>query len=256
MVTKIRFDDLEERMKGFEQSRHLTIDSSHWIVIRLDGRGFSKFTLQYAKPFDQQFHQIMVQTAQTVLRDLIGIYAYTQSDEISILLPPNWRQFNRRIEKLVSTSASLASSVVSIATQRAVQFDGRIWSSDSSEDVRDYFKWRQWDSRRNALEGWCYWTLRHHGNTVGEATSRLKNLTVNEKLDLLAQQGVAFDLVPKWQVHGVGIRWVKENRIGVDPRSGKQCEAVRRVLQTVEDLNDHRDAVNQAVIHALENPID
>ena len=35
--------------------------------------------------------------------------------------------------------------------------------------VVDYFRWRQSDATRCALNGWCYWTLRKAGRGVAEA---------------------------------------------------------------------------------------
>ena len=62
------------------------------------------------KPFDLRFHELMVQTAQALLQEMQGIYAYTESDEISVLFPPNWDFFDRSLEKVVSISASIATA--------------------------------------------------------------------------------------------------------------------------------------------------
>lgn len=73
------------------------------LVIRVDGRGFSSFTeSRFDKPFDLKFHELMVQTTKVLLEELQGIYAYTESDEISILCPPQWNFFDRSLEKIVS----------------------------------------------------------------------------------------------------------------------------------------------------------
>lgn len=41
----------------------------------------------------------MVATAQAMLEELQGLYAYTQSDEISLLFAPEWDLFARSVEK-------------------------------------------------------------------------------------------------------------------------------------------------------------
>lgn len=44
-----------------------------WVVLRLDGRGFTRFTAERcAKPFDPRFHEWMVATARAVLEDFAG----------------------------------------------------------------------------------------------------------------------------------------------------------------------------------------
>jgi tRNA(His) 5'-end guanylyltransferase len=43
----------------------------------------------------------MVETAKALLSELDGIYAYTESDEISVLFPPDCDLFDRSLEKIV-----------------------------------------------------------------------------------------------------------------------------------------------------------
>src|SRR5690606_17206815 len=127
------------------------------------------------------------------------VYGYTESDEISVLLPPTFQLFDREVEKLVSLTASMAASTFSVGLGEPVQFDSRLWVSGSEEDVVDYFRWRQADAARCALNGWCYWKLRQAGGSVKEATAALRGLGVSEKNELLHQHGVNFNDVPAWQ---------------------------------------------------------
>jgi tRNA(His) guanylyltransferase len=76
-------DDFEKRMRALEYFHSLRVLPGAWVVLRVDGRGFSRFTeAHYEKPFDPAFHALMLQTARTLLEELQGIYAYTESDEI------------------------------------------------------------------------------------------------------------------------------------------------------------------------------
>ena len=43
----------------------------------------------------------MAETAKALLSSLQGTYAYTESDEISVLLPRHADLFDREVEKLV-----------------------------------------------------------------------------------------------------------------------------------------------------------
>ena len=159
-------------------------------ILRLDGRGFSRFTeTRFEKPFDARFHDGMVQTAQAVLEDLQGLYAYTESDEISVLFPRDWDLFDRELEKAVSLSAGLASAAFSLACGTRVHFDSRAVLAAEDEQVVDYFRWRQADAARCALNGWTYWTLRKAGQGVAEATAALEGKSVADKNELLFQAG-------------------------------------------------------------------
>ena len=81
----------ENRMRELEYFHNLRLLPGAWVVVRVDGRGFSRFTeSRFEKPFDLKFHGLMVHTAQALLQEMQGIYAYTESDEISVLFRPDW----------------------------------------------------------------------------------------------------------------------------------------------------------------------
>ncbi|MEV5746589.1 tRNA(His) guanylyltransferase Thg1 family protein [Actinoallomurus sp. NPDC052308] len=62
-----------------------------------------------------------------LLTELGGRYAYTESDEISVLLDRSSDLFGREVEKLVSMSASAATAAFTLAAGEPVHFDGRVW---------------------------------------------------------------------------------------------------------------------------------
>jgi tRNA(His) 5'-end guanylyltransferase len=129
----------------------------------------------------------MTRTATALLQELHGIYAYTESDEISVLFSPRWEMFSREVEKIVSLSAAVASATFTHLVGTTAFFDSRIWVGVAQEQVIDYFRWRQEDAARNALNGWCYWTLRNAGQTDAEATSELHRRSVGWKNELFFQ---------------------------------------------------------------------
>ena len=89
----------------------LTVEPGGWLVVRLDGRGFHQFTKRrFDKPFDEQFRDLMVATVRVLMEELHALYAFSMSDEISLLMPTDWNLFGCRVEKIVSVTASLASA--------------------------------------------------------------------------------------------------------------------------------------------------
>jgi hypothetical protein len=59
-------------MRALEVYHALRLPPGAWAVLRLDGRGLSRLTdARFDKPFDAQFHDAMVRTAQAVLEDLL-----------------------------------------------------------------------------------------------------------------------------------------------------------------------------------------
>jgi tRNA(His) guanylyltransferase len=92
----MRPDEFEARMRRLECFHALRCPDGAWVVLRLDGRGFTEDHCQ--KPFDERFHGWMVAAARAVFEDFGGVYAYTESDEISVLLPRGWAYFDREVE--------------------------------------------------------------------------------------------------------------------------------------------------------------
>ncbi|GGJ41783.1 tRNA(His) guanylyltransferase Thg1 family protein [Deinococcus roseus] len=229
--------DLDVRMRQREVYHNLTLVPGMWAVVRLDGRSFSRFTQQfYQKPFDNRFKDAMVQTATALMKDLHGLYGWTSSDEISILLPPGWAGFGRSLEKTLSLSASLAGSTFSLQVGQAVQFDSRIWLGATLADVLDYFQWRQEDSARCALQGWAYWTLRQQGKTAQEVTQLLEGTDAAFKNELLFQQGINFNETPLWQRRGIGIYTAQVSKTGFNPILQQEVMVQRNVLVQKDDL--------------------
>lgn len=233
----MKHEDLESRMREGEFFHSLRLLRGAWCVLRVDGRGFSRFTeSRYEKPFDAMLHQQMGRTASALVEDLQGLYAYTESDEISVLFSPEWDLFDREVEKLVSISAGLASATFTHAAGVPATFDSRVWMGVDEGAVVDYFRWRQADATRCALNGWCYWTLRKEGQSVAQATRTLEGQSVAFKNELLFQRGINFNELPLWQRRGTGIYWEKYEKEGVDPRNGKKVLTTRRRLRVDESL--------------------
>jgi len=229
--------DLDKQMRSLEYFHSLRFLPGAWVILRLDGRGFSQFTeSRFEKPFDARFHEYMVQTTKVILEEFQGLYAYTESDEISVLLPRDWALFDRELEKTVSLSAGLASVTFSLASHSTVLFDSRAWLGADDSQVVDYFRWRQADATRCALNGWCYWTLCKEGQNVAAATSALEGQSVSYKNELLFKRGINFNEVPLWQRRGTGLYWETYQREGFNPKLQRPVMATRRRVKMDGEL--------------------
>jgi len=194
----------------------------------------------------------MVQTAQTLLKEMQGIYAYTESDEISVLFPLNWDFFNRSLEKIVSISASIASAIFTHVAGTFVCFDSRVWLGANESQVVDYFRWRQADANRCALNSWSYWTLRKLGKSATRATAELKNQSVAFKNELLFHNGINFNNLPTWQRRGTGLYWEKYPKQGYNPIEKENVLRLRRRIKIEETLpmKEHYDQFIAEIINA------
>jgi tRNA(His) 5'-end guanylyltransferase len=139
------------------------------------------------------------------------------------------------VEKAVSVSAGLASGVFSVACG-AAHFDGRVVLALADDQVVDYFRWRQADAARSALNGWCYWTLRKEGLDLRAAAKHLSGLSAADKNELLFRRGVNFNDVPTWQRRGTGLSWENYPHAGRNPVTGEEVTAPRRRVREDREL--------------------
>lgn len=233
----MKIEQLDERMRALECFHSLRLLDGVFPIIRVDGRSFSRLTEErFEKPYDLRFHQAMVKTAGALLHETQGCYAYTESDEISIACPRTWDFFDREVEKIVSVTASIAGSVFSLAIGAPAAFDGRLIAAVDENQVVDYFRWRQADAGRCALNLWCYWTLRKAGKGARESTRLLDKKGIAYKNELLTKAGVTFARLPSWQRRGAGVYWQSVEREGYNPKKKERVVARRRRIRVDEDL--------------------
>jgi tRNA(His) guanylyltransferase len=246
----MKFDDLDARMRRFETAVDPCVPPDVHAVARIDGRGFTRLTKElhdFEAPFDERFRDLMLATCEHLL--LCGIpsaYAYTQSDEISLLLVPGADAFGRKLRKLNSILAGEASACFSLGLGSVACFDCRISQLPTAEDVVDYFRWRQADATRNALNAHGYWAQRRQGVSARAASAALAGLSVDEKRAFLLAHGVDFDAVPAWQRHGAGLYWETRGHVGKDPRTGSEAHSLRRQIR--RDLELPVDAAYSAFV--------
>lgn len=253
----MKFDDLDKKMRVFETAADLCVLPSMFMVARLDGRSFTRLTkdvCQFEAPFDVRFRDLMVSTTESLMNcGFRVLYAYTESDEISLLFDPEEQLFGRKLRKYNSTLAGEASAQFSLKLGQPACFDCRISQLPTSELVVDYFRWRNEDAARNALSGWCYWTLRKDGQNEQQATKRLLGLSVSQKNELLFQYGINFNDLPNWQKRGVGLYWEEYDKPSVNPVTKEAVTARRRRIRTDFDL-PMKDDYGQFVRSIISQP--
>ena len=81
---------LGNRLKGYEKEYETYIPYDNHIVIRLDGHKFSKFTKGFKRPFDEVLHNAMIETTKDLVKEFHAVTGYTQSDEITLVIPANY----------------------------------------------------------------------------------------------------------------------------------------------------------------------
>ena len=185
-------DDLGNRMKGYENISRYYLTKKTPVIIRIDGKAFHSFTKGFKRPFDDVLIKTMQETAKYLCKNIMGCkLAYTQSDEISLLLVDYERNesqpwFENNLQKMCSVSASIATMAFNriftkevnrwisdtspgfhnpepfegwsklynayiSACEKGAMFDARVFIIPK-EEVCNYFIWRQQDASRNSIQ--------------------------------------------------------------------------------------------------------
>jgi len=252
----MKFDELNTKMRVFETAHDHCVLPGLFMVARLDGRGFTRLTKETHKfetPFDERFRDMMVLTTAHLMDCGFRVkYGYTESDEISLLFHKEESLFGRKIRKFNSILAAEASVKFSSLLGDAGIFDCRISQLPSETEVVDYFRWRNEDAHRNALNAHCYWALRKEGQSAKDSTAHLLHLSVADKNELLFKREVNFNDVPNWQKRGVGIYWENFEKEATNPKTKEKVKAVRRRLKRLFDL-PMREEYSDFIVRVLKH---
>ena len=231
----MKFDELDVKMRVFETAHDLSVLPQMYMVARIDGRSFTRLTKEvhaFEAPFDVRMRDLMLATTERLMDCGFRIvYGYTQSDEISLLFHPAEDVFGRKTRKYNSVLAGEASAAFSLLLGDVACFDCRIVELPNLALVCDYFRWRNEDAHRNALNGHCYWALRKSGKSAKAATGILSGMSVAQKNELLFQRGTNFNDVPNWQKRGVGLYWEEYEKQALNPKTGETVSVTRRRIK-------------------------
>jgi len=245
----MNFYEFEKKMKAFE-CRTTTIPPDTWIVLHVDGDNFHTFVkdMGYERPFDSTFHGKMESVGKRLLEVFDGVFAYLQSDEINLLLPLNYNEFNRDLAKIVSKSVSIASSQFTHDVERLVGFATHVYSLPSETHVIDYFRWRQSDCFRNCFNAYCYWHERENGSSPARATKKFDGMNVKEKIQYLHDAGV--QNIPEWQKWGTGLSWETYEKDARNPITNEAVTCTRKRLVSNKTL-PHGDDLSDLLIGVI-----
>jgi tRNA(His) 5'-end guanylyltransferase len=221
--------DLHTLVKNIEHDKLPILDPSKYTIFRLDGHKFSNFTKPFDKPYDKDLIQAMIKTSSDLLNYLNASIAYTQSDEITLLIPPcTSLDFNGRRQKLETLSASYCSvrfnywllstldrssdlDVVEISTNKMTKiksgtahFDCRILQCDE-DNVCNIFRWRYLDAFRNGIYALAC-NLYSHKQLMWQNSKE----QIEMVLEKLSEKNIDLDTFDPHLFHGT---WIKKIRV-------------------------------------------
>lgn len=211
---------LGDRMKEYEATTQTSVLRRTPVIIRIDGKAFHTFVPRFFKketdpsleqtPFSVPLHNLMTVTTHSLMFEIQNaVFAYTQSDEISLLLR-DWDRnetqqwFAGNIQKMVSIAASRATASFNFLLRYQAgiaidymhhmpMFDARVYNLPK-EEVVNYFIWRQQDASRNSVQmlGRHYYS---HKQLHGKNNSQVQDM-------LMLEHKVNWNDLPTWMKRG------------------------------------------------------
>lgn len=237
----------EDRTKVFLTRRMITI-------IRLDGKGFSKWTKGLNKPFDEGFTDDMIETAKYLCANIQGAkFAYAQSDEISVVLTDfdnteSQAWFDYNVQKMTSIAASMAtakfnqlrlirfaknnvdpdrSTLASVLDGtlnsdeinefKIAMFDARVFQVPTVDEMVNVMIWRQQDATRNSI-----------------------SMAASEYFSHKSLEGVSSDAKQERLFQEEGINW---NDYPVKFKRGTVVKKVLKTFVKTDDTFSHKTRV-------------
>jgi len=200
-------DSIGERHKDYENATDYCLMKRVPVIVRADGKGFTKLTRNLARP-SYDFLHVMANTMLYCIKEMQGaVFGYTQSDEITFILKNDqsldsapW--FQNRIQKISSATAAMATKGFERSLQTLDKnldlvgdalFDARAFAVPTIGEAANNLIWRQQDCQRNAV------SMAAQGGLVKklgdkQALRLLHGRSTEERKKLLLEKcGVDFD---------------------------------------------------------------
>jgi tRNA(His) 5'-end guanylyltransferase len=203
-------DELGNRIKeNYENRTRYLLPRRTYTILRLDGKAFHTYTRGLKRPFDIDLINDMNNAIVAMLPQLQGVaFAYTQSDEISILLTDFEKEttsawFDGNLQKMCSVAASIITAEFNacrllrqfnsyvkhcddVNFANSAYFDCRVFTIPDRIEVINYFRWRQQDCIRNSLSMVAQSNFSHkelHGKSQSNMHDMLHAKDVNWATD-------------------------------------------------------------------------
>jgi tRNA(His) guanylyltransferase len=207
---------MTERIAAFLDSQpEETLLKDTYIVVRVDGRGFTPFCLQHSilRPIDDRLCGLMrLSGRRTMARYPDIAFSLGQSDEFSFVFKKSTTLFDRRRDRLLSALVSTFTSTFvlhwphffpTVPLQSLPSFDARAVLYAHFGLVRDYLSWRQADSHINSLYNYTLCVLMRTGLDGTAATAVLSGTVSTDKHEILMKHGIDFSMLPPMHRRGI-----------------------------------------------------
>ena len=261
------FKTLKDKCEFYRSLTDYKLMPNSYVLAMVDGHCFSKMIKhKFDKPFDDMFIKMMNETAKYLCENIQGAkLAYTQSDEISILItdfdtPMTDSFFGFRLCKMQSLIAAMATAKFNQMYAKLANdykgfylkkfdmkeyptctFDCKVWTVPNANDAYAWFLYRQTDCIKNSKAQTAQAYLSHKslvGLTSDEMIIKLKD-----------EKGIDWNKFKNDKKYGRVIKKV-ETPMEKDLPNGEHISFVRNVWTPVSanDLKEDSTIIRELII--------
>ncbi len=209
-------DALGDRMKSYEKLSQQRFMPRLPIIARLDGKGFSKWTRNFRRPYDERMSRTMVETTRRLVEETNACIGYTQSDEITLVFYSDSEKsqvfFDGKIAKMHSVIASMCTAYFNEIAKTQFDcdlpdnpaiFDCRVFQVPTLEEAANAVLWRERDATKNSVS---MATRSYYSH------KEMMNKNSSEMQDMLMDKGINWNDYPLFFKRGTFIQRVKSKR--------------------------------------------
>lgn len=179
------------------------------VMARMDGRSFSKFTANMARPYDKRLSDLMVETTKFLVKSTNARCGYTQSDEITLVFLQDSMEsdifFGGKLFKMMSLLGSMTSVFfnrnmhlyVPECMNQSPVFDARVWNVPLEYEAANCFIWREMDATRNSVS-MAAQSMYSHKELQGKSSAEMQ--------EMIFQKGQNWNDYPNFFKRGTYVR--------------------------------------------------
>lgn len=250
-------DTFGDRIKGYENLAQKRFMPFLPIVVRLDGKNFSKFTHGFMKPYDKHLHDAMVSTTAKLVEISNAVIGYTQSDEITLILnsdnPKSQVYFDGKISKIISVLSSICTYYFNkyididtyIGVDKSAFFDCRAFQVPNKTEAVNALLWREQDATKNSIS----MLVRYH---YSHREVNGKNRA--EQLDMIMAKGMNWNYREDWAKRGTYVKkFVTEEKWTVEEIDKLPEKHEARINPNLIKIRSFYDRVNLPPLGKISN---
>lgn len=206
---------LQHRQLAYENAYNQTIINRIPVIIKIDGKSFSRVTRSTQKPFCQRTMLLLNQTMVALAKRIDGVmFGYQYADKIILVLrndrsPDETPWCGNNVQKMSTSAASMATYEFMThmwsmdnppELDGAIEFSAHTFGVPSVKEAINYLLYRQFRCIQSAVDEAARSVLwARYGS---ETYAILEDKDMNDRKQILDEAGFEFDSLPSAFRHG------------------------------------------------------